>query len=146
MRQLDPRRRSVECFAISAPENRIHKFGFGWAGELFRQRDRFVDGGVRRDFIEEAKLVETKVQNVGHDRPRRPAGELAEQKIEREPVPQTTVEKFLHKRAVAGWDGVLFREQLVGQPPRVRPRGQKFDCELPGIHTGRLTWRGCDRK
>jgi len=78
MRMTDPWRRGVECFAIGAPENCVHKFGFGRAGELFCQRDGFVYGGVRRDFIEETKLVETEVQNIGHNRPRRPAGDLPE--------------------------------------------------------------------
>ena len=57
----DPWRRGVECFAIGASENCVYKFCFGRAGELFRQCDGFVDGGVRRDFIEETKLVEAKV-------------------------------------------------------------------------------------
>jgi len=38
-------------------------------------------------------------------------------------MPEAAVEKFLYKSAVASRDGVLFREQLVGQPARVRPCG-----------------------
>ena len=61
MGMTNPYRRGVERPAIGAPEDSVHKFGFGGASELFGERDGFVDGGVGRDFFEEEKLVKTKM-------------------------------------------------------------------------------------
>ena len=48
---------------------------------------------------------------------------MPEHKIEREMVPEATVEKFLDESAVTRRDGVLLREKFVGKLSGVGPSG-----------------------